>query len=151
MAKQVNYIAIGTVIAAVLVIGLVSGFAISGAAVKPKLYNPNEVRGLLLSKQDVLNMLNKCTLGFAGDNDHLVDYNTFPNNGAGVCNTICNNAGKTCVAAYFIAFSSYWDPTNTDRDIATLPRLCSDNNHEYEPFDELTGYYPSAMCMCCSP
>ena len=92
-----------------------------------------------------LNTLNACTLEMAGDDDHLVDYTTFPNDGSGVCNTICKNAGKKCIEAYMMGFSS--SPNN--RDVATIPRLCSHGNNEYNPFDYLEGYFPMAVCRCC--
>ena len=89
--------------------------------------------------------LNRCTIEVAGDDGTYVDHMTFPNDGSGVCNTICKNIGKTCVAAYFVSLN----PSLEERDVATLPRTCHDLNREYNPFDFLEGYNPMAMCRCC--
>ncbi len=99
----------------------------------------------LVSKQAVLNMLNECDLHSEGDNDHLVDYTTFSNDGSGVCNTICNDVGKTCIAASALFFDA-----QGDYDITTIPIECDNSNDQYRPFDEVEDYFSVASCTCCS-
>ena len=97
-----------------------------------------------LTEQDVFEALGECELFAEGDNDHLVDYTTFSDDGTGVCNTICANEGKTCISGTAAFFER-----DDDYDMSTYPTNCADGVNNYKPFDEVEGSYPMALCRCC--
>lgn len=133
---------------------LVSGIASAGlfdifktkqqAALPPKSEPPTTI-------SSVLARLNACTIEVVGDHDHFVSPATFPDDGSGVCNTICKNMDKVCIAAYAMGLSqSMHENGEYDRDLATLPKLCKGNRDEYNmEVDALAGFNPMAVCNCC--